>query len=314
MSEFILCAYNRTMRAAAHLIAGPLAGSRTLVRRGLQVSAAGAAAATAAVTAGACPSPGSAASCDAGLAEASGNWASRGSGEPQFLAVYGEWWNEYDEMAFSSKSVSEPEETKLQAECAFSDRATVDGSEKPEREPEPEPEPEPERQLQVGEYTFSDRASVGGSRKTESLWVKGTSRLTYWSFPICCAVLYLPQKEIATAQRVVSSAVPKVLQLKYLRNITAEDFRTSTRSYIKANGLLSPVVEHTLEQFNSFYRDVDVGDQYTLSFSPAGGVQLQLNGTLMGTAHGAEFAEALFSVWFGDQCFMEKLKSDLTVS
>lgn len=314
MPEFALSADDTTMRAAARLLS-PLATPRALVRRTLQVSAAG----TAAVCCGvACTAPRpAAASCDAG--QAPGNWASGESGGPQFLAVYGEWWHEYDEMSISSKSVAEPEPEPERG---------LPVTRLKERVPEPEaerrlavgeytrlkePEPEPERQLQVGEYTFSDRVTVDGSQEPESLWVKGTSRLTYWSFPICCAVLYLPQKETATAQRVVSSAVPKVLQLKYLRGITAEDFRTSTRSYIEANGLLSPVVERTLEQFNSFYRDVAVGDQYTLSFSPAGGVQLALNGETMGTCDGAEFAEALFSVWFGDNCFMEALKSDLCV-
>ena len=111
----------------------------------------------------------------------------------------------------------------------------------------------------------------------------------------------------------MSSETEKVLKLQYLRGVAASDFRDSTRAFIEANGLLSPAVERTLASFNALYQDVRWGDSYTLSFDGAR-VALALNDRQLGSVNGAEFSEALFSVWFGERCFMERLKSDLTTA
>jgi hypothetical protein len=202
------------------------------------------------------------------------------------------------------------------------------------------------RRVAVGEYFFDDRVQVtksvsgspaldarvpsttarlkdateGGTHTSLSLTgptgKERTCRLTYWTFPIACAALYLPPTEVATASRVLSAAVPKVLKLQYLRAITAKDFRESTEHYIKSNELLSDAVARQLEQFNRLYRDVDVGDSYELRMyrdeTGVGSVELALNGDVLGAVRGDEFSTALFSVWFGDHCCMESLKAALT--
>jgi hypothetical protein len=122
--------------------------------------------------------------------------------------------------------------------------------------------------------------------------------------------------------------------------VAGDAFRASTRDIIAANGLMTPEVVAALEVFNRLYRDVGPGDSYTLRYEPAvaapwraaaaaaaaaaagggggddggdggGRVVLELNGETLGAVHGGAFAHALFSVWFGEKPFMERLKADL---
>lgn len=181
------------------------------------------------------------------------------------------------------------------------------------------------RVVAVGEYQFDDRLDVASGNDQTSLSLKGPTgkdrvcRLTFWSFPIACAALYLPDEEVATPGShgsVLNAAVPKVLKLQYLRAVSAKDFRESTVHFIRANKLLSESVQPQLDHWNRLFRDVDVGDTYEvrahIDETGVGSVQLVLNGAVLGGVKGAEFSKALFSVWFGDSCFMESLKLALT--
>lgn len=76
------------------------------------------------------------------------------------------------------------------------------------------------RRLRVAHFDFP--RVLGGA---QTLVARGTSHLKYWSFPICAAVLYLPpeydnEARPITPEGVTSSAMPKVLELRYLRAIS----------------------------------------------------------------------------------------------
>lgn len=166
--------------------------------------------------------------------------------------------------------------------------------------------------ITVGGFDFADRRELSGS----TLIAKGRCHLTYWTLQVASAVLYMKQDtRAATGRDVTNPAEPKELSLIYLRGITGEQFRSSTRDIIRAQNLLTPPVQSALERFNRLYRDVRHGDKYTLQYEPhaaEGAVtRLWLNDQLLGSVVGEEFSEALFSVWFGGKPFMEKLKVDL---
>lgn len=175
----------------------------------------------------------------------------------------------------------------------------------------------PRRAVAVGEYHFDDRLNVVSGKDKASLSLKGPTgkdrvcRLTFWTFPIACAALYLPDEELATPGKhgsVLNAAVPKVLRLQYLRAVSAQDFRESTVHFIRANKLLSETVERQLDHWNRLFRDVDIGDMYEVRAhvdeTGVGSVELALNGAVLGEVEGrvGEFSTALFSVWFGDRC------------
>ena len=54
-----------------------------------------------------------------------------------------------------------------------------------------------------------------------------------------------------------------------------------------------------IDYHNSLYEDVQPGDRYSLTYIPGRGTELALNGEPKGIIEGAEFAQAVFSIWLG---------------
>ncbi|CAE8660797.1 unnamed protein product, partial [Polarella glacialis] len=127
----------------------------------------------------------------------------------------------------------------------------------------------------------------------------GSCHLKHWGLDVCAAVLYLPEGKAVhlAGEDVLDPSVPKQLELRYLRGISADKFRWTTRWAISRNGFLTAPVEAALKQFNPLYKDVIRGDCYTLSYHPDSGhsdqgcVTLQLNGVQLGTVEGRLFSE-----------------------
>ena len=56
-----------------------------------------------------------------------------------------------------------------------------------------------------------------------------------------------------------------------------------------------------LEIFNSFYRDAKAGQRYVFSYVPGQGLEMALDGEVLGKVAGAEFAAAYMSIWLGPE-------------
>lgn len=124
------------------------------------------------------------------------------------------------------------------------------------------------------------------------------------------AALYL---EPGTNPRRVLADVPKRLEIEYFWGIAAADFATATEQGIGANVGAAELerLRPDIEAFNRFYRDVQPGDRYALTYLPGRGTELALNGTPLGTVPGADFAAAIFSIWLGERPLDSGLKTAL---
>jgi hypothetical protein len=107
--------------------------------------------------------------------------------------------------------------------------------------------------------------------------------------------------------------VPKRLEIEYLWAIAAADFARA-----QDEGIARNVDEETLERIRpamaemaAFYRDVEPGDRYALTYFPGRGTELALNGVPLGRVAGAEFARAIFSIWLGEEPLSQSLKNQL---
>ena len=94
---------------------------------------------------------------------------------------------------------------------------------------------------------------------------------------------------------------PRRLELEYFHAIAAVEFAEATRQKIADN--VSPdtrtAIAERLERFNGFYRDVQPGDRYALTYLPGYGTELALNGEVLGRIAGDDFAAAVFAIWLG---------------
>jgi hypothetical protein len=113
------------------------------------------------------------------------------------------------------------------------------------------------------------------------------------------AALYLDD---GTATDDPLADVPKRLELNYFWSIDAADFGRAGDEILKRNvddGTLA-ALRPRLDQINAWYRDVKPGDRYSLTYLPGIGAELALNGTEIGVIDGADFANAYFRIWLGE--------------
>lgn len=107
--------------------------------------------------------------------------------------------------------------------------------------------------------------------------------------------------------------VPKRLEIEYFWAIEAADFARVTTEGIETNvdretfARLRP----RIERLNELYRQVEPSDRYAITYLPRRGTELSLNGRALGAIEGADFASAVFSIWFGDEPLDGVLKRDL---
>ena len=66
-----------------------------------------------------------------------------------------------------------------------------------------------------------------------------------------------------------------------------------------------------LEIFNSFYRDVKAGQRYAFSYVPGQGLEMELDGEVLGKVEDAEFAAAYMSIWLGPEPVSRDLQEGL---
>ncbi|KAL3795103.1 hypothetical protein ACHAWO_009266 [Cyclotella atomus] len=169
----------------------------------------------------------------------------------------------------------------------------------------------------VGPHSFSTFLE----RQNKTLIAKGTSYLTYFRLAICSAVLYLEPHAsnhiVTSVHNSTSNESSSIaLEISYHKSVRASDFRWATTHYTKKNGWHdSDSVKELIDEFNLLYRDVRRDDRYLLEYHSEG-VALSLNGDFLGNVgagspYEKELAQAIYSIWFGQYPFFERLKRDL---
>jgi hypothetical protein len=111
----------------------------------------------------------------------------------------------------------------------------------------------------------------------------------------------------------VLSDTAKRIELEYFRAIKGKDFGPATDKSIAKNvdartyERLRPQIDY----HNSLYEDVQPGDRYSLTYIPGKGTELALNGKTIGVIEGAEFAQAVFSIWLGTRPINNSFKKQI---
>jgi hypothetical protein len=154
---------------------------------------------------------------------------------------------------------------------------------------------------------FADSWSAEG----QELRLVGTGLQRYLVvYKVCVAALYLPADVVP---KHALKDVGKRLEIHYFHDIDAESFATLTVRGVRDNATPEQfeAVRVDLERFVKAYARVRVGDRYSLTYLPATGTTLALNGKDRITIPGANFAAALFAVWLGERPVTSGLRAGL---
>jgi len=159
----------------------------------------------------------------------------------------------------------------------------------------------------IEKISFADSVTIGG----KAVPLRNAALLRYLRFiKAYVAALYLPEGVRAVD---VLSDVPKRLELSYLVAIKGPDFGKGAAPTLERNLTAAELarLQVRIDRINAAYRDVKVGDRYSLTYLPGRGTELALNGTPLVTIEGADFAAAYFGIWLGRASIDDKLKRDL---
>lgn len=129
-------------------------------------------------------------------------------------------------------------------------------------------------------------------------------------FDVYAGAFYLPEG-ITGSQW--TDNIPKRLELSYFRNFKAEEFSSASDKLLQDNLSNQEYRDLTerLQRFYQLFKDIKPGDRYSITYRPETGTELRLNGELLGTAPGADFAVAYLGIWLGPQPINEGFRDRL---
>lgn len=147
----------------------------------------------------------------------------------------------------------------------------------------------------------------------DQTWLLSGAHLDRWRglVKVSVAALWLPAD--AAGRDVLSPAVGKQLEIRYLVGIDGARLRDGTREVLARN---VPAGERRrwqaqLDRLIDAFDSVADGDSYTLTYLPGGGTTLARNGVPVVRVAEAEVAALIFSVWLGPQPLNESNKRAL---
>ncbi len=161
--------------------------------------------------------------------------------------------------------------------------------------------------VEINGVNFANSFPAGQTR----LALTGTAMLKWGLlFDVYAGAFYMPEG-ISGSQW--TDNIPKRLELSYFRNFKAEEFSSTSDQLLRDN--LSnqeyQALTERLQQFYQLFKDIKSGDRYSLTYHPETGTELRLNGELLGTAPGADFAVAYLGIWLGPQPINEEFRDRL---
>ena len=154
---------------------------------------------------------------------------------------------------------------------------------------------------------FEDEMTLAGKQLT----LHGIGLLK-WKYVVKVYLVGLYKPAWVPVEQVLED-VPKRLEYYFFIDMKASDFQDTGFQLMaqnvgeeKARSLIQE-----LEIFNSFYLDVKAGQRYVFTYVPGQGLEMELDGEVLGKVAGAEFAAAYMSIWLGPEPVSRGLQEGL---
>ena len=157
---------------------------------------------------------------------------------------------------------------------------------------------------------FAEAARVETAGEDTALELCATGLLRYRRiFKGYAAALYRDR----CADRDPLADTPKRLELSYYWSIGGERFGEAAEKLLSRT--IAPerfaAIEDRLGRLHASFESVEPGDRYALTYVPGRGTELALNGRVLATIEGADFARAYFGIWLGERPIDEGLRDAL---
>lgn len=144
---------------------------------------------------------------------------------------------------------------------------------------------------------FPEHIQVDGANLT--LNGLGVRKATFLKVNVYVAGLYVVRPS-AEPGALLDSKDPQQLTLQFVRSVSAGDIRKGwSEGFERSAGAQLGRLQARIARLNGWMSDVQVGQRLTFIRRPGSGVQVSVNGTLMGVIEGDDFARAFVAIWLG---------------
>ena len=147
--------------------------------------------------------------------------------------------------------------------------------------------------------TFPEAVDVSG----RECRLNGVGVRTKLFVSVYLGALYLATPT-ADAAAAVSADEPKRTVLQFVHSkVEGEKIRAAWREGFEENARAAlPQLKERLERFAGWFdEDLLAGDQIVLTYAPGPGTEVSVKGRVRGVIEGADFMQALWSVWLGEK-------------
>lgn len=154
--------------------------------------------------------------------------------------------------------------------------------------------------------TMPDTASLGG----QTLVLNGMGLREKYFVDIYVGGLYLPSRTTSSS-KAVTQDVPKRITMHFIyKEVTAEQMAETFHEGLEKQGN-PPELAARMAKLESLLTDVHQGDVVQLDYVPGAGTSLTINGTTKGTIEGADFMQAIWAIYVGENPANKKLKEGM---
>jgi len=146
-----------------------------------------------------------------------------------------------------------------------------------------------------------------------SLSLNGAGVRYKFFFKIYVGALYLPAQQNDPAVILKGSQANRVLMHFLYDEVTQEKLVAAWQEGFAENveADVFQTLKTRLDKFNGMFSDMHAGDVILLDYMPGKGTRVTIKGVEKGLIEGADFNQALLSVWLGEEPVTEELKDAL---
>jgi len=144
----------------------------------------------------------------------------------------------------------------------------------------------------------------------KTLQLNGAGIRSKFFFDIYVAALYLDQHS-SNAGSIITATATKRVSMDFLYDEVSKEKLTDGWNSSFANNQSAQqmrALQERLNRFNSFFVTSHKGDRIVFYFTESGATHVSINGHQAGSIAGADFQQALLSVWLGNKPADKKLK------
>jgi chalcone isomerase-like protein len=163
--------------------------------------------------------------------------------------------------------------------------------------------------LECDGVSFPEHVQARG--ETLTLNGLGLRKATIFGIKVYVGALYVPHPT-SDAAAVLNSREPAEVELRFVFRVTAGQLRDAWQEgFEKSAASELPQLQTRIAQLNGWMSGVKSGQRMTFLRAPGVGIQYSLDGAVLGTIPGDDFAQAFLAIWLGPSPPSPELRAGL---